>query len=87
MYVIINVVLFVIIKVYITIQTPRRPAMTQKLWKTCKKCGCDKPEDSEKLCEQCKAKRRQLWSDLKKVGGVAAGALLVVFAGGKMRKK
>ena len=61
--------------------------MTQKLWKTCKKCGCDKPEDTEKLCEQCKAKRRQFWSDLKKVRGVAAGALLVVIAGGKMRKK
>ena len=29
----------------------------------------------------------QFWSDLKKVGGVAVGALLVVFAGGKMRKK
>ena len=41
--------------------------MTQKLWNTCKKCGCDKPEDTEKLCEQCKAKRRQFWSDLKKV--------------------
>ena len=26
-------------------------------------------------------------NDLKKVGGVAAGALLVVFAGGKLRKK
>ena len=42
--------------------------MTQKLWNTCKKCGSDKPEDTEKLCEQCKAKRRQFWSDLKKVG-------------------
>lgn len=61
--------------------------MTPKLRNTCKKCGCDKPEDTEKLCEQCKAKRRQFWNDLKKVGGVAAGALLVVFAGGKMRKK
>ena len=61
--------------------------MTQKLRKTCKKCGCDKPEDTEKLCEQCKANRHQFWSDLKKVGGVAAGALLVVFAGGKLRKK
>ncbi|WP_294958295.1 hypothetical protein [uncultured Fibrobacter sp.] len=61
--------------------------MTQKLWKTCKKCGCGKSEDTEKLCEQCKANRKQFWSDLKKVGGVAAGALLVVFAGGKMRKK
>ena len=61
--------------------------MTQKLWKTCKKCGCDKPEDTEKLCEQCKAKRRQFWSDLTKVAGVVAGAILVVFAGGKMRKK
>ena len=61
--------------------------MTRKLWKTCKKCGCDKPEDAEKLCEQCKANRRQFWNDLKKVGGVAAGALLVVFAGGKLRKK
>jgi hypothetical protein len=29
----------------------------------------------------------QFWSDLKKVGGIAAGALLVVFAGGKLRKK
>jgi hypothetical protein len=75
------------IKVYIRIQMPRRPAMTQKLWNTCKKCGCEKPEDTEKLCEQCKANRRQFWSDLKKVGGVAAGALLVVIAGGKMRKK
>lgn len=61
--------------------------MTQKLWKSCKKCGGDKPEDTEKLCMQCKAKRRQFWSDLKKVGGVAVGALLVVLAGGKMRKK
>ena len=61
--------------------------MTQKLWNKCKKCSCDKPEDTEKLCKQCKAKRRQFWSDLKKVGGVAAGALLVVIAGGKMRKK
>ena len=33
--------------------------MTQKLWKTCKKCGCGKPEDTEKLCEQCKANRRR----------------------------
>ena len=61
--------------------------MTQKLWNKCKKCGCDKPEDTEKLCEQCKANRRQFWNDLTKVGGVAAGALLVVFAGGKLRKK
>ena len=61
--------------------------MTQKLWNTCKKCGSDKPEDSAKLCEQCKAKRWQFWSDLKKVGGVAVGALLVIFAGGKMRRK
>ena len=61
--------------------------MTQKLWNTCKKCGCDKPKDTEKLCVQCKANRKQFWSDLKKVGGVAAGALLVVIAGGKMRKK
>lgn len=29
----------------------------------------------------------QFWSNLKKVGGVAAGALLVVIAGGKLRKK
>ena len=58
--------------------------MTQKLWNKCKKCGCDKPEDTEKLCEQCKANRKQFWSDLKKVCGVAVGALLVVFAGGKM---
>ena len=28
--------------------------MLQKLWNTCKKCGCDKVEDSEKLCESCK---------------------------------
>ena len=61
--------------------------MTQKLWNKCKKCGCDKPEDTEKLCEQCKANRKQFWSDVKKVGGVAAGALLVVIAGGKMRKR
>ena len=61
--------------------------MTQKLWNTCKKCGSDKPDDTAKLCEQCKAKRRQFWSDLKKVGGVAVGALLVIFAGGKMRRK
>ena len=47
--------------------------MTQKLWNKCKKCGCEKPEDTENLCEQCKANRRQFWSDLKKVGGVAAG--------------
>lgn len=51
--------------------------MTQKIWNKCKKCGCDKHEDTEKLCKQCKAKRRQFWSDVKKVGGVAAGALLV----------
>jgi len=74
-------------KVYIRILLSRRHAMTQKLWNNCKKCGCDKPEDTEKLCEQCKANRKQFWSDLKKVGGVAAGALLVVFAGGKMRKR
>ena len=61
--------------------------MTQKLWNTCKKCSCEKPEDTEKFCVQCKANRRQFWSDLAKVGGVAAGALLVVFAGGKLRKK
>lgn len=61
--------------------------MTQKLQNKCKKCGCDKHEDTEKLCKQCKAKRRQFWSDVKKVGGVAVGALLVVIAGGKMRKK
>lgn len=55
--------------------------------KTCKKCGCEMPENNEKLCENCKAKRRQFWSDVKKVGGVAAGALLVVIAGGKWTKK
>ena len=33
--------------------------MTQKLWNKCEKCGCDKPEDTEKLCEQCKANRKQ----------------------------
>lgn len=61
--------------------------MTQQLWKSCQKCGCDKPEDEEKLCEECKAKRHQFWSDVKKVGGVAAGALLVVIAGGKWAKR
>ena len=69
------------------IRKKRKLAMSKKLWKKCQKCGCDKVEDTEKLCEQCKAKRRQFWSDVKKVGGVAAGALLVVIAGGKMRKK
>ena len=29
----------------------------------------------------------QFWSDIKKVGGVATGALLIVIAGGKLRKK
>ena len=25
--------------------------MTQKLWSKCKKCGCDKPEDSSDLLQ------------------------------------
>ena len=40
--------------------------MLQKMWNKCKKCGCDKAEDSEKLCESCKEKRREFWSDIKK---------------------
>ena len=61
--------------------------MLQKLWNTCKKCGCVKAESSEKLCESCKEKRREFWSDIKKIVGVGGAAFLVLIAGGKMTKK
>ena len=60
--------------------------MSKKLWNKCQKCGCDKVEDSEKLCESCKQKRREYWSDIKKIGGVAAGALLTVIIGHRFKK-
>ena len=61
--------------------------MLQKMWNKCKKCGCDKAADSEKLCESCKEKRREFWSDIKKIVGVGGAAFLVLIAGGKMTKK
>jgi hypothetical protein len=61
--------------------------MLQKLWNKCKKCGCDKAYDSEKLCESCKEKRREFWSDVKKIMGVGGAAFLVLIAGGKLTKK
>ena len=60
--------------------------MSKKLWNKCQKCGCDKVEDSEKLCESCKQKRHEYWSDIKKIGGVAAGALLTVIIGRRFKK-
>ena len=60
--------------------------MAKKLWKTCQKCGCDKIEDTEKLCESCKAKRKEYWTDLKKIGGVAAAAFLTVIVGRRFKK-
>ena len=60
--------------------------MAEKLWNKCQKCGCDKNEDSEKLCESCKAKRKEYWSDIKKIAGVAAGALLTVIVGKRFKK-
>ena len=60
--------------------------MAKKLWKTCQKCGCDKNEDTEKLCESCKQKRREYWSDIKKIAGVAAGAFLTVIIGRRFKK-
>ena len=65
----------------------RTLTMLQKLWNKCKKCGCDKAEDSEKLCESCKEKRREFWSDIKKIVGVGGAAFLVLIAGGKLTKK
>lgn len=61
--------------------------MLQKMWNTCKKCGCHKAYDSEKLCESCKEKRREFWSDIKKIVGVGGAAFLVLIAGGKLTKK
>ncbi len=61
--------------------------MLQKMWNKCKKCGCDKAEDSEKLCKSCKEKRREFWSDIKKIVGVGGAAFLVLIAGGKLTKK
>ena len=60
--------------------------MAKKLWKTCQKCGCDKTEDTEKLCVSCKQKRREYWSDIKKIAGVAAGAFLTVIIGRRFKK-
>ena len=65
----------------------RSLTMLQKLWNTCKKCGCHKTYDSEKLCESCKEKRREFWSDIKKIVGVGGAAFLVLIAGGKLTKK
>ncbi len=65
----------------------RSLTMLQKLWNTCKKCGCHKAYDSEKLCESCKEKRREFWSDIKKIVGVSGAAFLVLIAGGKLTKK
>ena len=61
--------------------------MPYKLWNKCKKCGCDKVENSEKLCESCNEKRREFWSDIKKIVGVGGAAFLVLIAGGKLTKK
>ena len=61
-------------------------AMTEKLWNKCQKCGCDKIEDSEKLCESCKVKRKEYWTDLKKIGGVAAAAFLTIIVGRRFKK-
>ena len=60
--------------------------MTEKLWKTCQKCGCEKNEDAEKLCDSCKQKRREYWSDIKKIAGVAAVAFLTLIVGRRFKK-
>ena len=60
--------------------------MLQKLWNKCQKCGSDKAESSEKLCESCKEKHREFWSDIKKIVGVGGAAFLVLIAGGKLTK-
>ena len=33
--------------------------MAEKLWNKCKKCGCEKIENTDKLCESCKRKRKE----------------------------
>ena len=60
--------------------------MAEKLWKTCQKCGCEKIEDTEKLCDSCKQKKHEYWSDIKKIGGVAAAAFLTIIVGRRFKK-
>lgn len=61
--------------------------MAEKLWETCQKCGCNKIVDAEKLCESCKRSRHEYWNDIKKIAGVAAGALLTVIVGRRFKKQ
>ena len=39
--------------------------MAEKLWNKCKKCGCEKIENTDKLCESCKRKRKEFWDKVK----------------------
>lgn len=61
--------------------------MTKKVYGICKKCKCEKIENSDKLCESCKRKRDEFVSDMKKIGGTLLGVVLAIFGGRKFIKK
>ena len=52
--------------------------MAKKLWNKCKKCGCEKIENTDKLCESCKRKRKEFWDKVKVAGGVVACVVIGV---------
>ena len=47
--------------------------MAEKLWNKCKKCGCEKIEDTDKFCGSCKRKKKEFWDKVK-----VAGACVVI---------
>lgn len=49
--------------------------MAEKLWNKCKKCGCEKIENTDKLCESCKRKKKEFWA---KAGRVVACVVIAV---------
>lgn len=52
--------------------------MAEKLWNKCKKCGCEKIENTDKLCESCKRKRKEFWDNVKVAGGVVGSLVIAI---------
>lgn len=61
--------------------------MAKKLWNKCKKCGCEKIENTDKLCESCKRKKKEFWNGVKIVGGLIVGVIVSAIIGRNQLKK
>lgn len=52
--------------------------MAKKVYNVCKKCKCEKIENTDKLCESCKRKCGEQWQKI--ITGVVSVAGVIGFA-------